>query len=497
MVFAPWPHQIHARDELRKSVADGWNRVCCVAPCGAGKSYIAGLVLEGSTEKGKSALVLAPQIELVDQMAKKFNEDYGLRCGIIMAGRPYEPWKKIQIASIQTLLSRRIFPEADVIIQDEAHLFASDLRQDFLQHYPGIPIIGLTATPIGPNGSGLGHSFDKLVQAATYAELRKAGVLVPCIIFSVGKLDMTGVKVTAGEWNQKQTAQKMQPLIGDIHEHWVRHANGRRTILFAASVAQSKWICEHAFRRNGIPADHVDGTMTKSEREPIYAKLRSGEIKVCCSCDVLSQGIDIPELECAVNAAPTKSRRKWRQRMGRILRACRRIGKQNAIIIDHAGSHDIHGYPDEDVDWELEDSVSVVQKEVQRQMDQESRSIKCPKCQAEYRENGITCPYCGHTLQTKKKTAKPEVQQGTLVYVSPRDKIRSQLVDEQKTWNTCLAIAANRGGTFKMALKIFRTKTGKWPDRNLKKLPEENQRATKVAIVFPGFVRTKAWTGNI
>ncbi len=496
MVFAPWPHQIHARDELRKAVAEGFLRTCCVAPCGAGKSYIAGLILEGSREKDKSALILAPQIELVDQMAKKFIEDYGLDCGIIMAGRPYQREKPIQIASIQTLLSRNIFPPADVIILDEAHLFASDLRQEFIQHYPGKPIIGLTATPVGPNGSGLGHAFDRLVQAATYAELRKAGILVPCTIFSVGKLDMTGVKVTAGEWNQNQVAQKMQPLIGDIYEHWMRHAEGRRTILFAASVAQSKWIRENAFRKNGIPTDHVDGTMNRTEREPIYAKLRSGEIKVCCSCDVLSQGIDIPELECAVNAAPTKSRRKWRQRMGRILRACKWTGKQNAIIIDHAGSADIHGYPDEDVDWELEDSAAAAQKERERQKDQESRSIKCPQCEA-YRDGGSICPYCGCQIKSKKRSAKPEMQSGTLEYFSPRDRTRSQLGDEQKVWNTCLAIAANRNGTFKMALKIFRNKTGKWPDRNLKKLPTKNQRPLRVSVVFPGFVRKKEWTGQI
>ncbi len=487
--FTPWPHQVEAVDKLRRMISLGRKRICCVAPCGAGKSLIAALILIAAMMKSKAALIIAPQIELVDQMAYKFMNDYGLDCGIIMANRPYEREKPIQICSIQTLLARQLFPPADFIILDEAHLFSSDQRQDFLFHYFNKPVIGLTATPIGKNGVGL-DGYDEIILAARYDELRKTGILVPAIIFKPNSADMRGVDTVRGDWDQDQAAARMEPLIGDIHKHWMQFAQGCRTLLFAASVAHSRFICEQVFLRNGIQAAHIYGNMDPlTQRNPLYKRFREGELKVICTCNVLSEGTDFPELECIINASPTQSLRRWRQRMGRVLRS--HPGKTRGIIIDHTDSGSTLGYPDEDVDWELGNPNHQIERMTRPRGNLERPWLTCPKCKAQF-YSAPACPYCGFRPERSRLSTQPEIRDGQLEFFERGSGTKSKISEDQKIWNTCLGIAAHRNNNFKSAMAIFKTKTGRWPSKYLKKMPPEGDaRKMLVAKVYPGFVRKK------
>lgn len=60
-------------------------------------------------------------------------------------------------------------------------------------------------------------------------------------------------------------------------------------------------------------------------------------------------------------------------------------------------------------------------------------------------------------------------------------------------WAHCLAIAANRNGTIKMAAAIFqaKTKTRLRSSAVTKYLPEDYQWGMLVRDVFPGFVKGK------
>src|SRR5690606_28472645 len=93
----------------------------------------------------------------------------------------------------------------------------------------------------------------------------------------------------------------------------------KRTVVFAVSVAHSQEIAAR-FRAAGVRAEHVDGTTPAREREAILARVRSGETTVVCNCALLTEGVDIPALECAVVARPTLSLSLHLQTIGRVLR---------------------------------------------------------------------------------------------------------------------------------------------------------------------------------
>ena len=71
-------------------------------------------------------------------------------------------------------------------------------------------------------------------------------------------------------------------LVGDIVEHWLRHAGGVRTVAFAVSVKHSRHIAER-FREGGIAAEHLDGTTPTPERDAILARIERGETRVVSS----------------------------------------------------------------------------------------------------------------------------------------------------------------------------------------------------------------------
>ena len=95
-------------------------------------------------------------------------------------------------------------------------------------------------------------------------------------------------------------------LVGNIVEHWHRHAERRRTVIFATGVAHSVHLRDE-LRRSGVMAEHIDGDTPADERKGILKRLASGEVEVITNCAVLTEGFDCPDMGCLVLARPTKS----------------------------------------------------------------------------------------------------------------------------------------------------------------------------------------------
>ena len=165
--------------------------------------------------------------------------------------------------------------------------------------------------------------------------------------------DLKGIKITAGDYDAKMLNKRMNvpKLVGDLVEHWNLYANDRPTVVFATSIAHSKYIA-NIFRQNGIPAGHIDGEMKETEREKQLEMLQSDDIKVLSNCQVLTEGWDCPKVSCVILARPTKSYGLYLQMVGRSLRPYK--NKKDTLIIDHSGAVYEHGFPDEPPTWSLQ-----------------------------------------------------------------------------------------------------------------------------------------------
>jgi len=312
-------------------------RPILVAPTGSGKTVMATALVE---QLGAPTLWLAHRKELIDQAAKRL-EAHGLVCGIIMAGYTPMPLAQVQVASVQTLV-RRDKPRADLIVIDEAHHATADSYQSILDAYPAARLVGLTATPFRLDGHGLGDLFGELVVAAYPQELCDDGVLHRPKVWASKSPDLRGVKVIAGDYSVGALAARTNTpeLNADIVATWLKRAVGRRTVAFAVDVEHSRAITA-AFFQSGIAAEHIDGSTPRDERDAILARLASGETLIVSNCMVLTEGWDLPALECAIIVRPTASLNLHLQMIGRVMRAA--DGKDGAIVLDHAGNHHVHG----------------------------------------------------------------------------------------------------------------------------------------------------------
>jgi superfamily II DNA or RNA helicase len=185
------------------------------------------------------------------------------------------------------------------------------------------------------------------------------------------------------------------PLVGDAVEHWLRHAERRRTVGFAVDVAHSVHITRELVKA-GVRAEHLDGATKRDEREAILSRLASGETEFVCNCQVLTEGFDLPDLGCIVLVRPTKSLLLYRQMIGRGLRAAP-PDKKDCIILDHAGAVHRHGLPTDSIEWTLHTDKRAANKTHESRKSEYNNDpfCECKKC-GHLRQKGFACDNCGY-----------------------------------------------------------------------------------------------------
>lgn len=457
-------YQIQAIQALRRSLASGKRRPVLVSPTGSGKTRTAVEVISLALEKGNRVLLLAPRRELIYQ-ASGVLEGAGIVHGVIMAGEPMNRYARVQVASFDTLHSRRNrmpLPQADLVIVDEAHLSIAATRRKLLDAYPDARIVGLTATPARGDGRGLGEIYDALVEARSIRELQDEGFLVPTRYFVPTKPDLEGIRKKAdGDYQEGPLAERMdQPqLVGDVVRNWLRIAPGRSTVVFCVTRAHSRHVCDE-FLRAGVRAEHLDGETDLDERKRILERVASGQTTVLTNVYVATFGLDIPRLEVAVMARPTRNVTLYLQTVGRVLRPFE--GKTEAIVIDHAGAVDQHGRVEDDFPWSLESETTVAERKQRAQEERkEPKDITCPSCKTVFRGSRI-CPSCGHELIPPGKpipTHEAELQE----LDAKRANRVTDWADKARFMAGLKAYAEQKGYKPGWAAWQYRERFGAWP----------------------------------
>lgn len=392
MQYTLYDFQQRAIDDI-VSVID--QRPILVSPTGSGKTVMGAALVHRCNVP---TLWFAHRIELIEQAANSLGK-YDLVCGIIKAGYAPMPLAPVQVASVQTLV-RRDMPRAGLVVLDECHHATAGTYQTILESYPNVPLVGLTATPFRLDGAGLGDLFGTLVVAARPDELCESGVLHAPKVWASKSPDLRGVKMIGGDYSTGALSKKtnIPELTADIVGTWRKHAAGKRTVVFAVDVIHSKAITA-ALQIAGIPTEHLDGKTSADERDGILGRLASGATLIVCNCMVLTEGWDLPALECAIIARPTASLNLHLQMIGRIMRAA--DGKDGAIVLDHAGNHHVHGLVTRRINYSL-DGEKVGHSEP-------LGLRRCTECGLLYDVNLTACNECGCEPVVDSDRDRPEI----------------------------------------------------------------------------------------
>lgn len=432
------------------------------------------VVFRGATGSGKTVMfadmaIKAKQIanrvciivhrrELLDQIS----DHLGLTPhGIIASDVLRSPGQLIQVATIQTLVRRDYKDKFDFIIIDEAHHALASQYLKVIKGNPSAKILGVTATPCRMQGYGLGDLFTCLVeQSISIKELIKAGYLSQPMVYAPSMIDVSDIKLHAGDYSKKELefVSSSDRIVGDAVEYYKALAPGRPAIAFCVSVKHALKTAD-MFCDKGIPAACVHGGLNKIVRRRFIEGLSSGEWKILTSCDLISEGLDVPKVSCGIMLRPTHSLALALQQMGRILRPY--PGKENAIILDHAGNCLRHGMPEQDRVWNLDKKTKHGPK-VRDEVDVNVR--QCPICYHVH-EFAAVCTGCDYEYQPEDRViTKAEGVLELLAEKKARALMRKHEVRKARTREQLTLIADRRGykyGWVDMTLKTRGNASGK------------------------------------
>lgn len=320
--------------------------------------------------------------ELVEQASQRLfreNVEHGIRMA--------RSWNlnfqaKVQVASVDTLIARDQWPEADLVIVDECDQATSSGYQKLASKYPNSYFLGCTATPY--TAKSLAHIAEKIVHPISMQDLVDQGFLVGAQYFAPSAPDLAKVRIENGEYNNAELHERMSVITGDIITHWKQLAQNRPTICFAVNIKHSIFIRD-LFISQGIEAEHCDADTPDICRKALLRRLESGQTKVVCNVGILGRGVDIPFLGCIIMARPTRSYNLYIQQAGRGTRT--HSTKKDFILLDHAGNVRRHGFitvePPADLEGHKKKKAENFGEDV----------VICKSCYYAY--VGDSCPNCG------------------------------------------------------------------------------------------------------
>jgi superfamily II DNA or RNA helicase len=414
-------------------------RVLLVLPTGGGKTVCFCRVAEMVYSKGMRVTLMAHRIEIVRQISAALSRE-GVRHGMIAPDHHESSWP-VQVAMVQTLAKRlgRV-AKPDLIIVDEAHHAIAGSYAKIMEAWPDAFVLGVTATPARLDSRGLDSVFQTMVLGPSMRDLQERGYLCRYTYLAppvVARLD--NLKVRAGEYAADELVRAMDQrgVTGNAEAYYRKMLNGKPAIAFCASVEHAEHV-SLLFQQAGWRAACVDGSMDRITRSNLIASIGDGRLNVLCSCDIISEGTDIPVVQGAIMLRPTMSLVTYMQQAGRVLRP--KPDGSRAIILDHCGNVLRHGLPDAPRDWNLTGAPKRAQAAAVR---------VCAKCYAAFAP-APRCPECGVACASAAPSRKaPKTVAGDLTEVTDDNYLATaplkNLIKAARTLADLEKVAAARG----------------------------------------------------
>lgn len=450
-------YQERALEEVRRHIRDGKKNILLCAPTGSGKTVMSSYLIAASDDKGKRSAFVVDRISLINQTSETF-DSLGIDHGIMQASHwRFRPSRRAQLCSAQTL-ARRQWPEADLIIVDECHAINETVRKRIGPR--DTVTVGLTATPFT---KGLGKLYDALVNVTTTNELIEQGYLSKYRIFAASEPNMEGVKVVAGEWEEKEASKRAMEVVGDCVAEYLKHGNGKKFICSAVDTAHVEELHQQ-FMAAGVMCAMYTYKVSDEERDQIVKEFRKPDsyIRGLITVTAASKGFDVPDIGVVIMARPLrKSLAEHIQFFGRGLRIA--PGKEECIVLDHSGN--CARFWDDWNDFFERGAVALDDgkkkpKTKKTHGDAEERMTKCSSCKLLHKPMPF-CPHCGHEYPKREAVKHVAGTLQELVAGGDRSETSARL------WPQVVHYAVERRGREeggrKLALALYKKLTGQWP----------------------------------
>ncbi|MCD2098314.1 MULTISPECIES: DNA repair helicase XPB [Rhodococcus] len=320
----PW----HLRDYQELAADSFWSggSGVVVLPCGAGKTMVGAAAM---AKAGATTLILVTNTVAGRQWKRELiartsltEDEIGEYSGEKKEIRP------VTIATYQVITRKskgeyrnlELFDSRDwgLMIYDEVHLLPAPVFR-MTADLQSRRRLGLTATLVREDGRE-GDVFSLIGPKrfdAPWKDIEAQGWIAPadCVEVRVTLTDAERMAYAVAEPEERyklcSTARTKIPVVKSILE---QHKDAP-TLIIGAYIDQLDELGE------ALDAPVIKGSTKTKEREALFDRFRSGELKVLVVSKVANFSIDLPEASVAIQVSGTfGSRQEEAQRLGRLLR---------------------------------------------------------------------------------------------------------------------------------------------------------------------------------
>ena len=314
----------------------------------------------------KRVLFMVDRDALADQAVRKFKDAVGEHYEIKrLSLDPEDRFADVLVSTVQmlatgdkcSLYSPDFF---DLIILDECHRSYFGEWHGVVEHFRKSDkkaiILGMTATPSDKETVNTDRYFGPPVFRYTYRQGVWDGRLADTVYYKFKtNLDVYGVHELGFDFDPEDLGRAVDvnqrnELIAEKYFEVIdfkRTKELKKALVFAASIQHANNL-RYAFIRKyneqmGRPVDDAEAekfivsihTGIPGAKDLINDFQRiKGPVQIAVSIDMLSTGIDAPDIEVLVMARPTKSKVLYAQMKGRGTRKCEETGKEKFSLID-------------------------------------------------------------------------------------------------------------------------------------------------------------------
>ncbi|KAI9021032.1 P-loop containing nucleoside triphosphate hydrolase protein [Phycomyces nitens] len=351
-------YQQECIDACLNKLSEGVRRQVVSLPVGSGKTVVmANLIpkLPNPTPIATKTLIIAHRVELLEQaraQIQRFNPNLNV---VIDQGKRRADLENsdIIVASVQTLakgdmkrLERYDPAMFKAIIIDEAHHASAPTYVKIMDHFGATQegssmfIWGCSATVRRHDGVSLSNSFDEISFHMDLMHMLEMGWLSPMKVTTVEtSVDLSKVSTRYDDFLPGELSRAVNTAVRNkiIVQSWQKYAQKDRlaTIVFAVDIAHTVDMC-NIFRENGIAAEYITSKSSAIERHDIIDRFKNGEFPILVNCGILTEGTDIPRIDCVLMARPTRSSGLFQQMFGRGMRLY--PNKKDCLVIDFVDS---------------------------------------------------------------------------------------------------------------------------------------------------------------
>jgi DNA repair protein RadD len=434
----------------------------------AGKSIMIAKIAEALNEP---SVVLADRKRLLRQNESKFHPDCDI--GVVSAG--LDRWEynhQIVIGGIQTLYNKaHLLGERKYIIIDECDLVSNTPTDDtmywqLIRQFPKVKIIGLTGTPFRTGEGKL--TWGEICYSVTYKDLLALNYVAPITNKIEFRPDLKDVKKSGGDYTENSLKEKYLDVNNSKDwESWINKLaiygkNRKSWLVFLPTIEHAEKMA-FSLAAIGILARAV--TSKTKDIEKIYSEFESGELQCLVSVGIIERGTDFPFVDFLADFSPTKSLKKWDQRIWRGIRLSPETGKTDCFYADFAGNLKEHGSIN-NTDWLLENGEIKIKKKYTEK--------PCPSCETFIPIFAKVCQHCNYEILTEeqKKRAYDDADFERDINKEPSyaDKIKWYTIDDveyepywqSKAGNKMLKVVYKIGFNMKVYEFVFNNQEKTW-----------------------------------